>query len=345
MKLSLVVSLTDKYKRGRKQENSSRINTLPLYILIVILFVSYILFQHAVLFSAVFGIALFLIIIVTIVIEMGGSIREEGAKKSLIELALAIIIVVALWFGLKFALNTQYPLNVVPTCSMLPVLHRGDLVAIDGVSNAAQLKAPIVNVSAKEWNSTLQNFGSEFLECVAYNASTGNVSSVFKNGDELVLYPFSGVGSILQQNQQGGNLIKYQCGLAQVKTSSGATYNEAYTKSITIGNTTIQGDRNNSIIVYKTIPQDYFYKIGDAYIVHRVYAVIRAGDNYYVLTKGDNNPGLDIQFGNYPILLESGNSYVEGRVVMVVPYLGYLRLIFSRQISEPAGCNSTIIHS
>ncbi|MEM3227334.1 MAG: hypothetical protein QXR58_00065 [Candidatus Micrarchaeaceae archaeon] len=332
-------------RKNRKRAEGKGINALPLYVLIVVMFALYILFQRSPNLSALFGIALFLLIIITIIIEIGGSVKEEGVMRSIVELVIAVAIVLVFWFGLKFALNTPYPLNVVPTCSMLPVLHRGDLVAIDGVSSVSQLHAPIVNVSGQEWNATLRNFSSEFLTCVAYNASSGSVSSIYRSGDELALYPFSGRGSVIPQNDQGSNLIRYGCGTAQVKESNGSVFTEAYTKSITIGNTTIQGDRNNSIVVYKTIPQDYFYQLGDAYIVHRVYAIVHAGNGYYILTKGDNNPGLDIQFGNEPILFEQGNSYIEGKVVLVVPYIGYLRLIFSRQLSEPLGCNTTILHS
>ncbi len=78
--------------------------------------------------------------------------------------------------------------------------------------------------------------------------------------------------------------------------------------------------------------------------MHRVYAIINESCTYYVLTKGDNNPGLDIQFGNYPILLQRSNNYIEGKVIFVAPYIGYLRLIFSSQLSEPQGCNTTITH-
>ncbi|MGC8478492.1 MAG: hypothetical protein ACP5NE_01005 [Candidatus Micrarchaeia archaeon] len=331
-------------KRQKKNEGGKSINTLPLYIIILLLFIFYIMFQRYVVVSAFAGIALFLVIITTIAVEMGASFKEEGVKKSVLELSIAVVIVIVFWFGLKIVLGTQYPLNVVPTCSMLPVLHRGDLVVISGVTSAAELKAPIVNISSAEWNTTMSNFGTEFLECAAYNASNETVSSVFKKGDELVLFPTSGYNRIIDLNQQGNNLIKYGCGVREVKASDGTSFLEAYTDYIKVGNTTIEGDRNNSIVVYKTVPQDYFYRMGDTYIVHRIYAIINASGTYYVLTKGDNNPGLDIQFGNYPILLQRSNNYVEGKVIFVAPYIGYLRLIFSRQLSEPQGCNTTITH-
>jgi hypothetical protein len=92
------------------------------------------------------------------------------------------------------------------------------------------------------------------------------------------------------------------------------------------------------VVVYATIPQDYFYQLGDGYIVHRAYAVINASGNYYVLTKGDNNPGLDLQYGNYPAKL----NQIQGKVLYSIPYLGYLKLVLSNSFSEPSGCNSTL---
>jgi len=104
--------------------------------------------------------------------------------------------------------------------------------------------------------------------------------------------------------------------------------------------TTIIGDMNNSVVVYKTIPQDSFYQEGDSYIVHRVYAVINASGNYYIMTKGDNNPGLDMQYGNYLIPFKD----IEGKVIASVPYIGYLKLILSNSFSQPTGCNFVTQH-
>ena len=63
----------------------------------------------------------------------------------------------------------------------------------------------------------------------------------------------------------------------KLQFSNGTTGNEVYTSAITIAGTTIIGDANNTRVVYQTVPEDAFYKLGDRYIVHRVYAVINAG--------------------------------------------------------------------
>jgi hypothetical protein len=225
---------------------------------------------------------------------------------------------------------------------MLPHLQRGDMIVLQGIQSAKQLRAPIINISNSTYTNFQGNIQNEFLSCVAYNR-TGNravLSQVLKPGYVVGLYKYGGAtgGTIVPNSSQYYNLIKFACGTRTIKYTNGSTAQEAYTTSITINGATIYNDTNNSVIVYQTVPKDYFYQLGDSYIVHRVYAVINASGNYYVLTKGDNNPGLDIQYANYPVALQ----YVGGKVIFSIPYLGYLKLVLSSSFVEPAGCNSTV---
>jgi hypothetical protein len=221
---------------------------------------------------------------------------------------------------------------------MLPVLHRGDMIALEGIGNATKLKAPVIDVSASAYQDMLNSTASEQLLCLAYKDTNGTiaVSQFMQPGYSIGLYSSNqSGGGIISPDAQTG-LVTYTCGTRKLEFDNGTIANEVYTSAITVAGTTIIGDSNNTVIVYQTVPQDYFYRIGDMYIVHRLYAVIDAGGKYYALTKGDNNPGLDIQYGNYP----ANESDVQGRVIASVPYLGYLKLIISNQFSEPAGCNS-----
>jgi hypothetical protein len=142
----------------------------------------------------------------------------------------------------------------------------------------------------------------------------------------------------MSYSSQDGNLVQYSCGVKTVKFINGSTAQEAYTTSLSIANHTLSGDQNNSIVVYATVPKDLFYQEGDSYIVHRVYAVLNESGNYYFLTKGDNNPGLDLQYGNYP----ANSTAVKGTIIIAIPYLGYLKLILTNQFNQPAGCSSTV---
>ncbi|MGD0728803.1 MAG: hypothetical protein ABR981_01885 [Candidatus Micrarchaeaceae archaeon] len=329
-------------KKNEKSKSKKGMNTLPFYIVIAVVFVLFIYFQSSRYISSILGIALFMIIIVVIIIELLNGVKEEGVTKNIIEIIIAVFVVLALWFGLRFFLHTNNPIDIVPSCSMLPNLKRGDLIVLHGVTNISEVKAPIINISKADYNTMQKNIKSEFLSCVAYNR-TGNeiqVSQLIKPGYSVGLLSLSSTGGqiVNQQNQQN-NLIKYACGAQQIQYSNGTTASEAYTTSVTINGTTLNGDRNNTIVVYQTIPQDYFYQLGDSYIVHRVYAVLNVSGVYYILTKGDNNPGLDMQYGNYPVNL----TYIQGKELLSIPYLGYIKLVLSNSFSEPSGCNSTVL--
>jgi signal peptidase I len=81
-------------------------------------------------------------------------------------------------------------------------------------------------------------------------------------------------------------------------------------------------------------------------IIHRAVVKIRSNGNYFVLTKGDNNPNLDQDCGNVDELLLPGSSsgqivtskscpspypiplsFVRGKALAWVPYLGYIKLL------------------
>jgi signal peptidase I len=328
-------------KSSRRTANPKhkQVQTLPLYILLVALFALYLFFQAVPFLALVLGLLLLIVFVLLIVLELAGSVAEEGLTRSALEIAVAIVAVFLLWYGARFLLHTAYPLDVVPSCSMQPHLNRGDVILLQGVTNVSQLNAPVVKVSKAAYDQMNSSITGEFLACVAYNASSGRVrtSQLLRPGYSIGLYNEL-TGAIVQPGMQSGNLVQYTCGADNVTFSNGTTGAEAYTAAVTIAGSTIIGDKNDSVVVYQTVPSDLFYRFGDSYIVHRVYAVINASGSYYVLTKGDNNPGLDMQYGNYP----AGLGQTQGKVVASVPYLGYIKLIFAESYTEPAGCNVTM---
>lgn len=327
-----------KQTKAKRAARSGQITTWPLYMVLVAAFVLYIIYQSSPDLATVFGVITFVVLIALIGLEVINGSRESGKLRNALEIIAAIAIVLIAWFAMKAILHTNYPIDAVPSCSMLPALQRGDLIVLQG-ANASGIKAPQVQVTKAQVQSMLNNINGESLECVAYRVSGNNlnISQVVLPGYSVGLFRQELNGGSIVSNQ-GGNLVQYSCGTANLVYQNGTVQQEAYTKSITIGNTTIAGDHNNSIIVYQTVPQDSFYKDGDSYIVHRVYAVLNASGTYYYLTKGDNNPGLDMQYQNYPI----NQSYVEGKVIGKIPFLGYLKLILSGTLSQPAGCTSTL---
>ncbi len=70
---------------------------------------------------------------------------RELLKNEIIQTAILMVIVIGgvagFWFGLRFALRTEYPVLAVASGSMEPVLYRGDLIIVQGVVNASDIKA------------------------------------------------------------------------------------------------------------------------------------------------------------------------------------------------------------
>ncbi len=328
-----------KEKAARKR--SKQINTTPIYVLLLLMLAIYVGGQSIRIIAYLAGIIAVILIAALLILEIKNSFNETGYAKNMIELAAAILLVVVFWFALRFLLNTTNPIDVVPSCSMLPALQRGDLILIQGIGTSiSSIKAPTVQIT-KSQAASLTN-GSESLECVAYRYSGQGayISQYFSAGDSVGLYRSSPYGGqIIPQSGQGNNTVKYACGIQQVRFENGTTRSEAYTSSISILNHTISGDLNNSVVVYMTTPSDLFYQEGDSFIVHRVYAILNASGTYYFLTKGDNNPGLDMQYSNIPANI----TQVQGKVLLNLPYLGYLKLLLSGSTVPPAGCNSTVV--
>jgi signal peptidase len=61
--------------------------------------------------------------------------------KSLILLAIVLGGIVTFWFGLRTYLRTDFPMLAVASGSMLPTLNIGDLIIVEGVSNASDVVA------------------------------------------------------------------------------------------------------------------------------------------------------------------------------------------------------------
>jgi signal peptidase len=61
--------------------------------------------------------------------------------KSLILLAVILVVIVASWFGLKSYLRTDYPLLAVASGSMVPTLNVGDLIIVQGGFTVSDINA------------------------------------------------------------------------------------------------------------------------------------------------------------------------------------------------------------
>ncbi len=333
----------------KKKQKADYVNWL-LYALLIISVVVYALTS-----SVAAGAAAFALVIIILFYEFKQSVKEAGAKGTLMDIAKAIAIVVIIWVVLILVLGTSQPVNVVASCSMLPNLNRGDLVLLHGVSNVTTFlesnHIPIVNVSQAQFSRMYNNMSSEFLAYFAYYKSNpsdiGYIGNFSNSSYAIGLYntkcidyysyhsePLNYGKCRVANNYQGSNLIKYNYSIGKA-VINGTVQDAVYTSQVTIANTTIIENYSNPIVIYSTTSSDYFS--GD--IIHRVFAALKVGNSYYILTKGDNNPGLDMEFGNYPI----NESSIIGYKIASVPIVGYLKLIISGQLGAVAGCNQVML--
>ncbi len=96
------------------------------------------------------------------------------------ETLLAFLLAFAFYKGLGLALGTPYPMMVVVSCSMLPTLHRGDVIVVKGVS----WDNIIANNQWKDPNSTIIVYYSPLEgKMIVHRA----YKKVEKNGDKYLI--------------------------------------------------------------------------------------------------------------------------------------------------------------
>lgn len=197
-------------------------------------------------------------------------------------LVFSFVFAYALYSFFGLVLQTQSPLVIVVSGSMLPTLARGDVVILQGV-DGLHVNAP---------------------EVVLDGVDVANTSL-----SKLAVYSPDGRG--------GWNI----------------TFNDT-------GETVNVPKRGSTdIVVYNST----FKQLE---IIHRAVVKIRSNGEYFVLTKGDNNPSLDQDCGSVDEFLVPGSSTpqivttkscpspypvalssVRGKALVWIPYLGFIKLI------------------
>ncbi len=304
-----------------------------------------------------------ILIVVTLVAEFRASIKEEGTKRSVYEVIVALVVVVVGWLAISALLQTSSPINVVASCSMLPTLHRGDMVFLHGITNMSQFLSshhvPIIYVGgssftsliniSRTWRVYLPYYSNRTASIIPFGANPFGSFTLHGSDYQIGLYDFNCVEyyesrglftqlykCYLNQTAKSGGLVQYSYSIEKLSASNGTMGSVVVTSGIKIANTSITENYSNPIIVYATVPNDS-YPQSD--IVHRLVAAVNDDGTYYLLTKGDNNPYLDLQVLNYPV---SQNSVI-GYVIGSAPILGYVKILLSGQLASVAGCNQTIV--
>ncbi|MBI5046608.1 hypothetical protein HZC07_02655 [Candidatus Micrarchaeota archaeon] len=280
------------------------------------------------------AIAIVVEIIAFVGIEVKQGAQEHGWKHEIVD---------TIMYGASFILNTSSPVSAVVSCSMLPNLWRGDFVIVQG----APVNAYQITLSESELrsltnspttmfygNASVTINGSIFPYCLRY--STSAVCEVFASDPDNLI------------EQKGVFTYKYtKC---PITLSNGSKGYQPCLKSVVFKGTEYTTNFSNDVIVYQPPAGDLYSQVGD--IVHRAFFVITVNNesnsgvqNKFYLTRGDNNPILDLQVsdpfagkGNSPI----PQDRARGKVILRVPYLGYFKLFLSGYLKEDSQCKTQL---
>lgn len=318
-------------------------------LILIVLLIFYLLSPND-FFRVVFGILTALTFLAMVALEMKSGVDQQGWKNEIKDTAVLIIVVLLFWFAIQFILNTPSPISAVVTCSMLPNLQRGDFAIVQGaIPNAHEIeltKAELQQLFGKStltFNGTDTDVsGSAYSYCLGIGAGSPLCAAFVTNPESIketrgpLEFKYSkclldkkvkgggnggGVGS-------GGAIVQYEepCVSEVVLIKSGKSFKPNY---------------NNDVIVYQPAKYEYYSLSGD--IIHRAYFKIKVSETgeFYFLSKGDNNPVLDIQvfdyyigMGNEPI----SKQKLKGKLIAKVPLLGYYKLLLSGFFTEPSQC-------
>ncbi|MBI5226144.1 hypothetical protein HY994_02805 [Candidatus Micrarchaeota archaeon] len=268
------------------------------------------------------------------------------------EITTSIAVALGAWIALSLILNTTSPINIITSCSMLPDFERGDLIILQG---AGTIQAPEASVPYALANATY-------------------VPAAISSGGKTIL-------QIYQPMVKGQAIFQPQFGICQrqpldkTKAPAGLIclkaiqVNDTSAERSNETNTTGPSPKTMSILQSPDVVV-YDSQTPAGLIIHRAFGILNGTDGAYIMTKGDNNIMLDVQSGfrfiphqtagrvllNLPMLgvlsLNDRNSQlqwlsenqipVKGKVLLRIPYIGYIKLLLFLQIQAPAGCDSTL---
>ncbi len=283
-----------------------------------------------------FGLLLGALIIAMVLLEVRQGAKEHGWKNEIIDTVIALAVAVVIWYGASFFLNTPSPASAVVSCSMLPNLQRGDFVVIQGApADAFDILMDEQEVAGLAGDAHIEYKGEQrvvkgsiFSYC---NAIADPICDSFYNKPEEFV------------EKKGALTYHYSlCTIRREKSESDVPC----VTSVSYNGTSYPVQTTGDTIVYGAGKDEYFSLIGD--IVHRAYFTVKTpeGRSYY-LTKGDNNPILDVQVYDYRFGL--GNNAVnpeeyKGKVLFRVPYIGYFKLVISGFLKEDDQCRTQLVY-
>ena len=280
-----------------------------------------------------FGLLVGVSLLWAVLLEFFIGSSRHGVKNELKETAVALLIALAIWFGAGFLLHTSSPLNAIVSCSMLPHVQRGDMVVLSG----DRISAPLVQVQSLDGigNVTVFEDGQQVAQ-----VKGSLYSHCAQDPADSLCRQFISSPSSFSEVQ--GPLIFGYGTCEMVYPKSGQTAAGPCVAWLEVGGQKYYENLSNDVVVYAPQGGEYYAEVGD--IIHRAFIRLQTPDgSTYFLTKGDNNPVFDVQvydekggLRNSPVPL----SRFKGRVLLQIPYIGYLKLFISPgAIMTPEGCD------
>ncbi len=207
---------------------------------------------------------------------------------NIVYIVFAFIFAYALFFLLGVLLATKNPLVIVLSGSMEPIMFRGDIIMLQGLS-FEQINAPQIDLDRNLRNSFLSSFAE--VQCIGVNNS---IKTELASCNEFI--------KLFQERKIDSNQF----------VAKKISFNNGEEIAVTT-----KGD----VVVY-------FSNSLNRPIIHRVVAKIKARDGLFLLTKGDStqNPLLDQQTEISPLPVNA--KEIDGKAILTIPLLGHVKLIF-----------------
>lgn len=211
-----------------------------------------------------------------------------------------------------FLLSTEVPGAIVFSYSMVPVLSRGDFIALQGVS-AENLNAPVIDLP----------FPVKDRRFKEYAASYCGFSEAFAS-------KALGKQPAMQVDGEGGQSQLAPCDSFLTSYLEGEIPMSSFSvKKIVFrdSNSVLEIGKTGDIVLY-------YSDLSGKQIIHRAVAKIKASDGVFVLTKGDSgsNPIVDQDYfaGSTKNAITSyaiPAGEIKGRIILKIPIIGYVKIL------------------
>ena len=283
------------------------------------------------------GIFIAIEIFVMVGLEIKAGAREYGWEHEIVDTLVALVVAVAIWISASVLLNTSSPISGVVSCSMLPNLYRGDFIIIQG----AGIQGYDVTLSKEEFSQLSSHNSVLYHNGTSISVMGSAYAHCMYNRYEPICREF--ISNPQAVTEKAGPFTYHYASCAIEYPQKDIRSYGPCLRSVEFNGKEYLVNYSNDIIVYQSDPGNLYYRVGD--IVHRVIFKINVENETYYVTRGDNNPIMDIQV--YDFFQKQGKSpiperNVKGKVLFRIPVLGYFKLFIAGFYEEDPQCNTLL---